>query len=42
MPNPSLPVVECSRACQNSDPAAEGDVVAVGQIATRQECSAAD
>jgi hypothetical protein len=42
--NLSLLVLECSRARQNSDPAAEGDVVAVGvgQIVTRRECSAAD
>jgi hypothetical protein len=40
--NPSLPLVEYSRARQNSDPAAEGDVVAVGQFVTRRECSAAD
>ena len=40
--NPSLPAVKCSQAHQNSDPAAEGDVVAVGQIVTRRECSAAD
>lgn len=40
--NLSLPVLERSQARQNSDPAAEGDVVAAGQIVTRRECSAAD
>ena len=42
MLNLSLPVLECSRVRQNSDPAAEVDVVAVGQIVTRREYSAAD
>ena len=41
MLNLSLPVLECSRR-QNSDPEAEGDVVAVEQIVTRRECLAAD
>ena len=40
--NLSLPVLECSRARQNSDSAVQGDVVAVGQIVTRRECSVAD